>query len=135
MEGQEYPIEADVPPPFMLEPGNRVTLTVVILLSDATAPGVYEVMIEASSLNDATVSSTEAVTLVIPQKKSWFNMYTIILIAALAAAIIIGVLLFRRKRAVEEQRKIAEERRKMQQRGKPGARRRPRPEAGRTKPG
>lgn len=137
MGGQEYPIANDVPPPFVLEPGNRAIVTITIMLSDAAAPGAYQVMIEVGSLNNATASSTEVVTLVVPQKKSWFNMYTIILIAALIAAIVIGVLLFRRKRAVEEQRRIAEERRKMQQRGKPGARRRPRPrpEAGKTRPG
>ncbi|UCE90762.1 MAG: hypothetical protein JSV90_04825 [Methanobacteriota archaeon] len=135
IEGTEYPISTEVPPPFVLEPGNRAVITVTILLSDAASAGSYEIMIEAGSLSDPSVTSTEVITLVIPQKKPWFNLYTIILIAALVAAAVIGVLLFRRKKAVEEQRRITEERRRMQQRGKPGVRRRPRPEAKRTGPG
>lgn len=135
IDGQEYPIATDFPPPAILEPGSRLVITITIRLSDAPAAGAYEVAVSVGSLNDPSAGSTETVTLVIPPKKSWFNMYTIILIAALVAAVIIGILLFRRRRAVEEQRKIAEERRRMQQRGKPGARRRPRPEAKRTRPG
>ncbi|MDH3365495.1 MAG: hypothetical protein OEM29_05785 [Thermoplasmata archaeon] len=129
VDGREYDMVNDTPPPSVLEPGNRKVVTLVLPVPEGVGPGSYLLYVDVSSLTDPSVSSSEVVTLLIPRKGSLFNIYTIIVIAAVAAAaVILVVFLFLRRRAKEEEAKAAERRRQMQRRqgARQGARAAPR---------
>lgn len=132
IDGEEYDIALVTPPLSTLEPGNREIVTIVLPVPKDAGPGSYLFYIDVSSLNDPTVISSEVVTLLIPEKASFFNIYTILAIAGAAAvAVALVAFLIMRKRAREREAKAAEQRRRMQQRK--GARQRGRP-APRKKP-
>ena len=133
IDGVEYDIAVSTPPPSTLEPGNREVVTIILSVPESAAPGEYTVYVEVSSLNDPSVTSSEVVTLLIPEKRPFFNLYTILAIAGVAAAVaVLVIFLFLRKREKEREAQEAEQRRRMQQRK--GARQGPRPGPGKKRP-
>ncbi|UCE45137.1 MAG: hypothetical protein JSU93_07075 [Methanobacteriota archaeon] len=117
IDGEEYDLALELPPPSTLEPGNREIVTIKVPVPEGAEPGSYTINLDVTSLNDPAVSSSEVITLFIPAKRPFFTIYTILAIAAIAAAItVLVVFLYMRKRALKKEQMIAEERRRMQQR-------------------
>lgn len=135
VNGVEYNISMESAPPIVLEPGNRAVVTLLVSVPEGASPGTsYLLYIDVNSLTDHSVMSSEVVTLLIPSKGSWFNIYTIIVIAAVVSAIVvIAVFLLMRRRQRRREEEEAARRKKMQRR--PGARPGARPAAKNGKPG
>ncbi|UCE81052.1 MAG: hypothetical protein JSV94_01045 [Methanobacteriota archaeon] len=114
--GNEYDIATELPPPSTLEPGNREVVKIMLQVPKDAEPGLYTFLVDVYSLNDPTAVSSEVVTLLIPERESFFNIYTILAIAGAAAtAAAMVAFLILRKRVKEREAVAAEQRRRMQQ--------------------
>jgi uncharacterized membrane protein len=135
VNGVDYNISMESVPPIVLEPGNRVVITMLVAVPEgARAGNSYLLYIDVSSLTDPSIMSSEVLTLLIPSKGSLFNIYTVIAIAAIVSAVaIIAVFLFMRRRQRRREEEEAARRKKMQRR--PGARPSARPATKSGKPG
>jgi uncharacterized membrane protein len=112
INGLDLDPETDEIPEIILEPGEAVVITLRIPITQEASLGSHELLLDISSRGDPDVIETASIVVVIEKKPSWFNIYTLLMIAGAATATVAVAFLYLRARATKEAERVARERRK-----------------------
>jgi len=129
IEGGKVDFVDGMLPPMAIDPGDAVTITFRIPVQGNSEIRTHEMYMELSSMSDPAVTDAVSILITVQKPRSWFNIYTIMVIVAIVVAIAVIAFLYMRMRAQREAEEAAEQRRRMQAKKRPPGppRQRPKP--------